>query len=89
QRVDTMLIERLQQEPNPELRGRIFRFPAELTSLKERLHEVVTELCSGSKLVEAPLLRGIYFASSTQREEKVTVPRMRRSYFLSRLFKEV
>ncbi|MCV9945000.1 type VI secretion system membrane subunit TssM [Rhizobium sp. BT-175] len=89
QRVDTMLIERLQQEPNPELRGRIFRFPAELTSLKERLHEVVTELCSGSKLVEAPLLRGIYFASSTQREETVTVPRMRRSYFLSRLFKEV
>ncbi|MBB4510734.1 type VI secretion system protein ImpL [Rhizobium leguminosarum] len=69
--------------------GRIFRFPAELTSLKERLHEVVTELCSGSKLVEAPLLRGIYFASSTQREETVTVPRMRRSYFLSRLFKEV
>ncbi|TAW05696.1 type VI secretion system membrane subunit TssM [Rhizobium ruizarguesonis] len=89
QRVDTMLIERLQQEPNPELRGRIFRFPAELNSLKERLHEVVTELCSGSKLVEAPLLRGIYFASSTQREETVTVPRMRRSYFLSRLFKEV
>ncbi|AUW46207.1 type VI secretion system membrane subunit TssM [Rhizobium leguminosarum] len=89
QRVDTMLIERLQQEPNPELRGRIFRFPAELTSLKERLHEVVTELCSGSKLVEAPLLRGIYFASGTQREETVTVPRMRRSYFLSRLFKEV
>ncbi|MHC2219997.1 type VI secretion system membrane subunit TssM [Rhizobium leguminosarum] len=89
QRVDTMLIERLQQEPNPELRGRIFRFPAELTALKERLHEVVTELCSGSKLVEAPLLRGIYFASGTQREETVAVPRMRRSYFLSRLFKEV
>jgi len=89
QRVDAMLIERLQQEPNPELRGRIFRFPAELTSLKERLHEVVTELCSGSKLVEAPLLRGIYFASGTQREETVAVPRMRRSYFLPRLFKEV
>jgi len=89
QRVDAMLIERLQQEPNPELRGRIFRFPAELTSLKERLHEVVTELCSGSKLVEAPLLRGIYFASGTQRDETVAVPRMRRSYFLPRLFKEV
>ncbi|QKK26569.1 type VI secretion system membrane subunit TssM [Rhizobium hidalgonense] len=90
QRVDAMLIERLQQEPNPELRGRIFRFPAELVSLKERLQEVVTELCSGSKLVEAPLLRGIYFASGTQREEAAAAaPRMRRSYFLSRLFKEV
>ncbi|RFB83162.1 type VI secretion protein IcmF [Rhizobium leguminosarum bv. trifolii] len=89
QRVDAMLIERLQQEPNPELRGRIFRFPAELVSLKERLQDVVTELCSGSKLVEAPLLRGIYFASGTQRDETVAVSRTRRSYFLSRLFKEV
>ncbi|RWX81503.1 type VI secretion system membrane subunit TssM [Neorhizobium lilium] len=93
ERVGAMLIERLQQEPNPELRGRIFRFPAELASLKERLHEVMTELCSGSKLVEPPLLRGVYFASGTQTEETITAataaPRMRRSYFLSRLFKDV
>lgn len=91
ERVGAMLIERLQQEPNLELRGRIFRFPAELAALKERLHEVMTELCSGSKLVEPPLLRGIYFASGTQAEETSlgTTTRARRSYFLSRLFKDV
>ena len=95
ERIGAMLIERLQQEPNGQIRGRIFRFPAEFASLKERLHEVLTELCAGSKLVESPLLRGVYFASGTQIEETTTVKaqagasRMRRSYFLSRLFKHV
>ncbi|NLS20126.1 type VI secretion system membrane subunit TssM [Rhizobium sp. P40RR-XXII] len=88
QRVDAMLIERLQQEPNVEVRGRIFRFPAELASLGERLQEVLSELCSSSNLVEAPLMRGVYFASGTQSRETET-PRTRRSYFLSRLFKDV
>ena len=93
ERVGTMLIERLQQEPNIEVRGKIFRFPAELASLKERLHEVLTELCAASNFVEAPLMRGVYFASGTQPQETsampATSPRLRRSYFLSRLFKEV
>ncbi|TXI01723.1 MAG: type VI secretion system membrane subunit TssM [Rhizobium sp.] len=88
QRVDAMLIERLQQEPNVEVRGRIFRFPAELASLGERLHELLRELCASSNLVESPLVRGVYFASGTQSRETET-PRTRRSYFLSRLFKDV
>ncbi|MGG6897771.1 type VI secretion system membrane subunit TssM [Rhizobium sp. BR 315] len=88
QRVDAMLIERLQQEPNVEVRGRIFRFPAELASLGERLQELLSELCASSYLVESPLVRGVYFASGTQSRETDT-PRTRRSYFLSRLFKEV
>jgi len=91
QRVDAMLIERLQQEPNIEVRGRIFRFPAELAALGERLQEVLSELCSSSSLIEAPLMRGVYFASGTQGREAAMAeaPRMRRSYFLSRLFKDV
>lgn len=93
ERVGSMLIERLQQEPNIEVRGRIFRFPAELASLKEKLHEVLTELCSASALIEAPLIRGVYFASGTQPNETASAvaasPRLRRSYFLSRLFKDV
>ncbi|MFB2565722.1 type VI secretion system membrane subunit TssM [Rhizobium sp. IMFF44] len=88
QRVDAMLIERLQQEPNVEVRGRIFRFPAELASLGERLQELLTELCASSSLIESPLVRGVYFASGTQSRGTDT-PRTRRSYFLSRLFKEV
>lgn len=91
QRVDAMLIERLQQEQNPEIRGRIFRFPAELARLKDRLHEALAELCASSPLIEAPLLRGVYFASGTQPETEGSpaAPRTRRSYFLSRLFKDV
>ncbi|GES52123.1 type VI secretion protein IcmF [Rhizobium sp. NBRC 114257] len=88
QRVDAMLIERLQQEPNIEVRGRIFRFPAELASLGERLQELLTELCASSSLIESPLVRGVYFASGTQSRDTDT-PHTRRSYFLSRLFKEV
>ncbi len=91
QRVDAMLIERLQQEQNAEIRGRIFRFPAELARLKDRLHEALSELCASSPLIEAPLLRGVYFASGTQPETEGSpaAPRTRRSYFLSRLFKDV
>lgn len=91
QRVDAMLIERLQQEQNAEIRGRIFRFPAELARLKDRLHEALGELCARSPLIEAPLLRGVYFASGTQpeTERSPAAPRTRRSYFLSRLFKDV
>ncbi|NTJ44597.1 type VI secretion system membrane subunit TssM [Agrobacterium larrymoorei] len=89
QRVDAMLIERLQQEQNAEIRGRIFRFPAELGRLKDRLHEALSELCASSQLIEAPLLRGVYLASGTQSEATATNPRARRSYFLPRLFKDV
>ncbi|MCZ4431470.1 type VI secretion system membrane subunit TssM [Agrobacterium sp. SOY23] len=91
QRVDAMLIERLQQEQNAEIRGRIFRFPAELARLKDRLHEALTELCASSPLIEAPLLRGVYLASGTQAETErsVSASKARRSYFLSRLFKDV
>ncbi|MDO1583095.1 type VI secretion system membrane subunit TssM [Rhizobium oryzicola] len=92
ERVGAMLLERLQQEPNSEIRGRIFRFPAQLAALKESLTEIVTELCAGNKLMEPPLVRGLYFASGTQTdviEADASVPRPRRSYFLTRLFKEV
>jgi type VI secretion system protein ImpL len=87
--IGSMMIERLQQEPSQDIRGRIFRFPAEFGSLKDKIHEVVSELCSGSKLIEPPYLRGIYFASGTQSEQVGTMPRARRSYFLTRLFKSV
>ncbi|KXF77942.1 type VI secretion protein IcmF [Paramesorhizobium deserti] len=93
ERIHAMLLERLQQEPDIEARGRMFRFPAELVSLKEKLQEVLAVLCSGSTLVEAPLLRGIYLASATQTDEhapvRTGVRRPQHSYFLSRLFTQV
>ncbi|WP_182084179.1 type VI secretion system membrane subunit TssM [Aureimonas sp. ME7] len=96
ERIDALLLERLQQEPDIDQRGRIFQLPAEVSRLREPVHEVLTELTSHSRLVAAPLVRGIYLASGTQDEapEAATSaarsPRsMRRSYFLSRLFHEV
>lgn len=92
ERVNSLLLERLQQEPNSDVRGRIFRFPAQLALLRERLVEVMPELCAGSKLMEPPLLRGVYFASGTQTQEEMAQAlqaRPRRSYFLKRLFHDV
>ncbi|MFD1745002.1 type VI secretion system membrane subunit TssM [Rhizobium helianthi] len=92
ERVNSLLLERLQQEPNSDIRGRIFRFPSQLALLRERLMEVIPELCSGSKLMEPPLLRGIYLASGTQTQQDVAATlqsRPRRSYFLKRLFHDV
>lgn len=92
ERVNALLLERLQQEPNSEIRGRIFRFPAQLAMLRERLDEVMAELSASSKLMEPPLVRGVYLASGTQMQADFAdgiTARPRRSYFLRRLFHDV
>lgn len=90
ERVDGLLLERLQQEPDIEARGRIFQLPAKMTQLRQPVHEVLTELCSQSRFIAPPLLRGVYFASGTQETEARLPGRsLRRSYFLSRLFSGV
>lgn len=92
ERVNSLLLERLQQEPNSEIRGRIFRFPAQLTRLRERLDEVMNELSASSKLLEPPLVRGVYLVSGTQAPSEfsgASSARPRRSYFLKRLFHDV
>ncbi len=93
ERVDTLLLERLQQEPDIDQRGRIFRLPAQMSLLREPVHEVLTELTSQSRFIAAPLVRGVYLASGTQENLPAGAQgagrTMRRSYFLSRLFHEV
>jgi len=90
ERVDGLLLERMQQEPDIETRGRIFQLPAQMTMLREPMREVLAELSSQSKLVAPPLLRGVYITSSTQAGEVGAATRsMRRSYFLLRLFSSV
>ena len=100
ERLQTLLLERLQQEPDLETRGRIFRFPAEVASLREALREVVAELTSGSRFARAPLLRGVYMASSTQgvvgamgaisgATAAAGPASMQRSFFTRRLFSDV
>ena len=88
-RIDGLLLERLQQEPDIEVRGRIFQLPAQMSLLREPIREILAELCSQSKLVSPPLLRGVYFTSGTQVHEARTAGSLHRSYFLSRLFSHV
>ncbi|WP_372574349.1 type VI secretion system membrane subunit TssM [Ruegeria jejuensis] len=93
-RLNGLLLERLQQETDIDRRGAIFRFPAQIAALHDSLREIVEELASGTATVSAPLIRGLYFASATQDAEARRIPgaparAMNRSYFVSRLFSDV
>lgn len=66
ERMNRMLLERLQQEPDDIRRSRVFRFPAQFAALKTAIVEQVAELTVASKLTLAPVLRGVYFVSATQ-----------------------
>lgn len=66
ERLNKLLLERMQQEPDELRRARVYRFPSQLAALKAGLSEIVAELTASSKLVRAPLLRGVYFVSATQ-----------------------
>lgn len=65
-RLNRMLIERMQQEPDDIRRSRVFRFPAQFAALKTAIVEQVAELTAASKLTTAPILRGVYFVSAMQ-----------------------
>ncbi|MDO5611864.1 MAG: type VI secretion system membrane subunit TssM [Paracoccus sp. (in: a-proteobacteria)] len=93
ERLNDQLLDRLQQEIDLDRRGRVFRFPAQISALHDSLREIVEELSSGTGQVEPPLLRGIYLASATQeaefRQELGGARSMNRSYFVERLFRDV
>ncbi|MEL4073156.1 type VI secretion system membrane subunit TssM [Ochrobactrum sp. GPK 3] len=84
--VNSMLLERLQKQPDIEMRGRIFKFSAELCDMRDKISNLISALSSGSQLVSPPLLRGIYFASSTQ--PLISPLTGNRSYFLLDLFRK-
>jgi type VI secretion system protein ImpL len=65
-RLNDLLLERLQQELDVERRSLVFGFPSQLSLLKEPIQDVLTEIIAASKFDKPPLLRGVYFASSTQ-----------------------
>lgn len=94
-RLNGLLLERLQQETDIERRGRIFRFPAQVGALHDALREIVEELSSGTAHIAEPLIRGVYFASATQdvlparRKGPTPARSMNRSYFVSKLFNDV
>lgn len=66
ERLNRMLMERMQQEPDDIRRSRVFRFPAQFAAMKTTIVEQVAELTAASKLTQPPILRGVYFVSATQ-----------------------
>lgn len=66
QRLDAGLIERLQSEPEPGRRSRIYHFPAQLMGLREVLRDFIETVFAPSSLAAVPWLRGVYGVSGTQ-----------------------
>ena len=65
-RINDRLIERLQQERDPQKRARIYVFPQQLHTLRQVVEEFMADLFAPSQFTEKPLLRGLYLTSSTQ-----------------------
>ena len=65
-RMNSIVLERLQQETDIQRRGLIFGFPIQVATLKEPLKEILDEIFTTSKFDRRPLLRGVYFTSGTQ-----------------------
>lgn len=65
-RLNMLVLERMQQETDAERRGLIYGFPIQMATLKETIGEVLTEIFTTSRFEKRPLLRGVYFVSSTQ-----------------------
>lgn len=66
ERINARLLDRLQQERDPQRRAQLYVFPQHLAALRNSLCEFVDSLHSDSRFTEEPLLRGVYFTSGTQ-----------------------
>jgi type VI secretion system protein ImpL len=65
-RLNERLLERLQQEADLERRALVFGFPQQVASLKELSELFLQEAFQANAFEQPVLLRGVYFASSTQ-----------------------
>ena len=66
ERLNGLLLDRLQAEADPQRRAEIFAFPSQVALLAEPLHEIMGEIGSDSRFDPAPRVRGVYFASAHQ-----------------------
>ncbi|WP_342113436.1 type VI secretion system membrane subunit TssM [Pseudoduganella sp. OTU4001] len=66
QRINARLVDRLQQERDPQRRAQLYIFPQQLAALRGVLGEFVEQLFTDSRFTEKPMLRGVYFTSGTQ-----------------------
>jgi type VI secretion system protein ImpL len=66
ERLSSGVIGRLQQESDEVRRSAILGFPAQFSSLKQALEELLGDIFTGSRFAQPPWVRGVYFTSGTQ-----------------------
>lgn len=66
QRLNERLVDRTQQERDPQRRAAIYGFPQQWAALKGVLAEFLAAVFQPSRFEERPLVRGVYFTSGTQ-----------------------
>ncbi|MET0983648.1 MAG: type VI secretion system membrane subunit TssM [Telluria sp.] len=66
ERLNARLIDRMQQERDPERRARLYVFPQQFAALRQSLQDFLAALFAPSQYTEKVLLRGVYFTSATQ-----------------------
>lgn len=66
QRLNDRLLERVQEERDPDRRARLFGFPLQFSTLKPMLHAFLGDIFESTRFEDRPLLRGTYFTSATQ-----------------------
>ena len=68
ERLNALLLDRLQSEQDGERRCEVFAFPSQVALIAEPLHEMLGEMAAASRFDPPPRIRGIYLASAQQDE---------------------
>ncbi|MBL8572758.1 MAG: type VI secretion system membrane subunit TssM [Hyphomicrobiaceae bacterium] len=66
ERLSEMMPDRLQGEPDPAARVRVFGFPAQVVTLKQPVFDFLTRIFEPTRYHSNAILRGFYFTSGTQ-----------------------
>ena len=66
QQVNTLSLERMQQETDQQRRALIAGFPSQMASVRKTAHAFLTEVFQENRFETRQLLRGVYFTSGTQ-----------------------
>jgi type VI secretion system protein ImpL len=85
-RIGQGVLQRMQQETDASKRAAIFSFPSQFGALCPCLTEVIEKVFVGTKFVQPPFVRGIYFTSATQEGSPIdrVVASLSRTFGLSR-----
>ncbi len=66
ERLAARLLDRMQQERDPQKRGLVFSFPRQFAALAEPLEQFLKDTFAPTRFEARPLVRGVYLTSGTQ-----------------------